>query len=314
VGAKKPFDVVHLLTQITIREPGEFWKIKESAFVWGPTGGVEVLPRSFVNDRGWRFQLLNFLRDRYFHFRVNRKNQLSAIRKASSVFAFSRADYDFLRDTRGGCAGLKLQVDAACSNPVRETKVRSLRAGEILRLIWAGQVAERKNLEVLINALARSPGLRNGVQLTVVGDGPQKTIMEDRCRTEELDKVKFLGAVSFEEVKENMNQAHMLVHTSYREAGTHIIPEALSCGLPVMCHAIAGMGVSVDKNNGWTIPLENDSKSTDGIGNILESILESPEVLGEKSAGAIAYSVKNTWQSMAEKFLDAYSEAMSRDR
>ncbi|WP_275564360.1 hypothetical protein [Bacteroides faecichinchillae] len=46
--ADNRIDVVHQLNMIGFREPGYLWKIEGIPFVWGPIGGMELMPLSFL--------------------------------------------------------------------------------------------------------------------------------------------------------------------------------------------------------------------------------------------------------------------------
>ena len=41
-------DVLHQLNMIGFREPGYLWEIKDIPFVWGPIGGMELMPIGYL--------------------------------------------------------------------------------------------------------------------------------------------------------------------------------------------------------------------------------------------------------------------------
>ena len=46
--AEHPIDIVHQLNMIGFREPGFLWKIADKPFVWGPVGGMELMPTGYL--------------------------------------------------------------------------------------------------------------------------------------------------------------------------------------------------------------------------------------------------------------------------
>jgi len=50
--ASHRIDLVHQLNFIGYREPGYLWKIKHIPYVWGPVGGMENMPLSYINGVG----------------------------------------------------------------------------------------------------------------------------------------------------------------------------------------------------------------------------------------------------------------------
>ena len=113
----KKFDVIHLLTQITVREPGSFWELSDCKFIWGPTGGSESLPISFRRSMGTLPRIVEEIRARYFKSRLQTKAVSSAIENSDFIFAFSRMDLENFAQIRGGSKNLQLMVDAACELP-----------------------------------------------------------------------------------------------------------------------------------------------------------------------------------------------------
>ena len=82
----KKFDVIHLLTQITVREPGSFWELSDCKFIWGPTGGSESLPISFRRSMGTLPRIVEEIRARYFKSRLQTKAVSSAIENSDFIF------------------------------------------------------------------------------------------------------------------------------------------------------------------------------------------------------------------------------------
>jgi len=76
---------------------------------------------------------------------------------------------------------------------------------------------------------------------TVLGDGPQRPILEQWCQNQNLgDAVRFLGRITNADVYRNMATADGLVSTSYGEPYGRNIAEAMSVGTVPICHRSGG--------------------------------------------------------------------------
>lgn len=106
-----------------------------------------------------------------------------------------------------------------------------------LRLVFVGRLVALKRVQVLIEAVAATPG----AVLEVLGDGPERDRLEDRAR--ELDvagRVMFAGSLSHDEVMDRLAHADALVMASTHEGLPHAVIESLACGTPVVATSAGG--------------------------------------------------------------------------
>ena len=130
---KSKFDCIHLLNQITYRQPGKFYKIG-TPFFWGPTGGSEMIPLSFIRSLPIHLRITESLRlfiTKILH--VTSRSIHDAAKHSSVIYAFSNSDHDFFSNY----ALTKKMVDAATS--IKNTKIRKLIPGRKLEILWAGR-------------------------------------------------------------------------------------------------------------------------------------------------------------------------------
>ena len=103
-----------------------------------------------------------------------------------------------------------------------------------------------------------------------------------------------------------MKSSDVLVHTSYREATSNVIPEALSFGVPVICHDISGMAIAINDECGIKVPLMSYEQSIFGFRNALRLLLQNPELVIGLRKGAVRRSSQLSWDSMAETIATDY--------
>ncbi len=112
-----------------------------------------------------------------------------------------------------------------------------------LHLVFVGRLAPVKGLRVLIEALVQAD--RDDVRLTIVGDGGERTTLEEMAKP--LGKrVHFTGFQSQEEVAQILSTAHAFVLPSFAEGVPVVLMEALAAKLPVIATRITGVPELVD--------------------------------------------------------------------
>lgn len=108
-----------------------------------------------------------------------------------------------------------------------------------LHLVFVGRLVALKRVEVLLEAVARTPQ----ATLDVLGDGPERAGLEGRARRLGLsDRVTFPGPLAHDQVMDRLAGADALAMASTHEGLPHAVIEALACGTPVIATAAGGTG------------------------------------------------------------------------
>lgn len=152
-------------------------------------------------------------------------------------------------------------------------------AGGAVRALFVGRLVEKKGLDDALRAVALLPPGGPGLELEVVGDGPE----EGACRrlAEELGlggRVRFLGARSHPEVLQRLGTADLLLAPSRSaandvEGAVNTVKEALAAGVPVVSTRHGGIPeVLHDGVHGRLVP-ERDPAALAGV---LAAFLRDP--------------------------------------
>jgi len=97
--AEHHIDVLHQLNMIGFREPGYLWKIAGIPFVWGPIGGMELVPTAYLKGAGWKTILKNRLKNMINSWQMHHQPRvLKAINRANMLVAATGGAYDVLHD------------------------------------------------------------------------------------------------------------------------------------------------------------------------------------------------------------------------
>jgi glycosyltransferase involved in cell wall biosynthesis len=149
------------------------------------------------------------------------------------------------------------------------------------------------------------------VILEILGDGPEAERWKDLAASLGLqERIHWHGMLPRDRALEVMSSSHVLAHTSVKEGTPHVVLEALSMGLPVICHDACGMGTAVTSACGIKVPLEEPGRSVEGFREAIDTLLVNPHLLQELSRGALARAAELTWDSKIQRIDRAYREAL----
>jgi glycosyltransferase involved in cell wall biosynthesis len=308
--ARQRFDLVHQLNITGFREPGYLWKLPNVPFVWGPVGGAANIPSPFLS--------LMSVRERWFYRLRNvtnamQKRMLSRCRKAanrgSHIWVVGDANRRLVEETWGQTAEPMLEVGGEVS---ALGKVRTFDGSRRLNVVWSGQHIGRKALPLLLYALAKVHAT-TPVKLTVLGDGPETPTWKSLA--EKLDVSPLLnwtGRVSREHAIREMSDADAFISTSVLEETSLVVLEALSLGLPVICHDACGMGVAVTDACGVKVPMRTPESSIAGFAQAIQKLSTAgAESFAKLSRGALDRARELSWDAKAAAMAQTYERVIS---
>lgn len=304
-----PFNLVHQLNFTGFREPGYLWQL-DCPFVWGPVTGSHTIPWGF-------FKQFSF-RDRMYYAARNIANRLQMLTKqrpraaahaSRHTWVLSESDRKMVCGLWGYSAENMLDTGTEILESV---KPRHYDSNRPLRVCWSGLHIGRKALPLFLNAIDRcqSP-LR--VELSVLGDGPETTEWQYLARSLKNKLcIRWLGRLKHSAAIEEMNRSDIFALSSLQEGATAVVMEALSLGLPVLCHDACGMGVAVTTQCGIKVPLIDPQTSIAGFAAALNRLLQYPEDVIRLSQGALLRAKELTWDSKVADILATYERVLTQ--
>lgn len=138
-------------------------------------------------------------------------------------------------------------------------------------VVYVGSLTPEKDVGLAVRALAQL----DGVQLLVVGDGPQRQGLATLAAKVVPGRVRFLGAV--DDPASVLAAADALVLPSRSEGMPGVLIEAGLCELPVVATAVGGVGeVVVDGETGRLVP----PGQVEDLARALHEVVSDPAGLG----------------------------------
>ncbi len=140
------------------------------------------------------------------------------------------------------------------------------------KLLFVGRLVPRKEVAVLIEALARLRVRGRDVELEIVGDGPEREkLLSLARRTGFAPSITFRGMLDEAGVAGTLRNADLLVVPSSSEGLPAVIMEAMASGLPVVASEIDGIPELVRHGEtGFLVPPRDPERLADAITRLLD--------------------------------------------
>lgn len=186
-----------------------------------------------------------------------------------------------------------------------------------LRLLSLGRLVERKGVSTVVEALARLGDQAPPVELLVAGGPPLGELDRDpevrrlQAQAEQLgvgDRVRFLGAVSHDDVPNLLRDIDVVACTPWYEPFGMVPLEAAACGLPVIASAVGGMlDTVVHERTGLLVPPRDPAAVADALLRLSDRRFRLRLGAGARVRAERRYG----WASVARQTAEAYAEVVS---
>jgi len=133
----------------------------------------------------------------------------------------------------------------AIDNPVEEAFFEVQRCEVPGRLLYVGVLNQRKNIHGLVDVAHRLAEAGAAFDFRIAGPPPAAPyaarLQADVARFGLSDRVRFIGSLSPEQVRDELAQAACLVLASFQETAPVVISEAMAAGVPVVSTDTCGV-------------------------------------------------------------------------
>ena len=176
--------------------------------------------------------------------------------------------------------------------------------------LYVGSLSPRKGVEQLLKTWALFEAKHgNGATFMLVGDGELRNELEEFCKERGLKGVRFVGTVDYEKVAEYYAAADVFIMPTLEDNWSLVVPEAMACGLPVLCSKYNGCWPELvhDGINGWVL----DPLKPDDILRVLELCIDNRKKL--KSMGEQSREIGSHFspENAAKSILEACTIALN---
>lgn len=172
-----------------------------------------------------------------------------------------------------------------------------------LKAVYVGNVTEMKGIYYLLEAMLRLSS--NDVNLTVIGNFDNNSRIFDKY----MKKIKFLGRVPHEKIKDILLNSDLFVFPSLGEGLSLAVLEAMACGLPCIVSENSGANDAIiDKVNGFVIKIQDIEEIKQKIRWFIRNREQIP-LMGKK-ASEIARNY--TWENYEKNIDKVFKEIFNK--
>ncbi len=185
------------------------------------------------------------------------------------------------------------------------------RIGEPKHAVFVGRLAPEKNLSVLLEAWKLVRSAQSNARLTIVGDGPEKGVLETQIDQLGLrGSVKLAGAIANPLPIER--DADLFILPSIEEGMSIALLEALALGMPVVVSDIPGNRSIVEPNQQGLL---TDPRNPQSLSEAILAIFENPSLaqsLGKEARERVieSYSI----DAVATSHLHFFEQVIDRHK
>lgn len=189
--------------------------------------------------------------------------------------------------------------------PPRLNSIASTQATGRMRLLFVGNLSQRKGISYLLDAVN---SLGDSVELTLIG----KMIGLCHPLKRALKTHRWIDSLPHQQILEEMSRHDVFVFPSLFEGFGLVILEAMSQGLPVITTPhTAGPDVITDGEDGFIVPI----RSAPAIAQKLELLARDRSLLSDMSQAAQRKAVRYSWETYRHHIvntINTYIEVSSR--
>jgi len=189
--------------------------------------------------------------------------------------------------------------------PATGSVARAVTESSRFRLLFVGNLLERKGVSDLLRAIATPALQARGIELTMAGGGPVETYRQLATELGISDRVTFTGWVSQDAARTLMVNADALILPAYDEGLPLVILEALASETPVICTPVGSIPEVLEHAKSALFVTPGDEAA---IADAIVTLMDQP-ALGRSlvANGAALYQRLFTMQAFARSISALYA-------
>lgn len=174
-------------------------------------------------------------------------------------------------------------------------------------IISIGRLAQEKNWETLLRAIALVYPQHRNTRLVLIGDGPDRHALESLAMELGVaERVTFTGQLPFEKIPAYMKAADLFSFASVTETQGLVTIEAMAAGLPVVAVDGSGTHDIVDHGKQGCL-VENDPRA---LASAIDEVLSDPQQMKKFSAAALKKAREFDINRLGRQMIRVYDQAI----
>lgn len=297
--AKYDIDLIHQLNMTGYREPGYLWKLN-MPMIWGPISGFGLINSSYFKIFPLKTRIKYFAKNIVNSLQAYMPRIQTAIQYPDILIAANSEAKTALQKFRK--SGVYLINDTGATNIQFLGDLEKKSKESKFKIAWVGKDVPRKALVLALKAMKEISSA--DIELHIIGVSEEEYA---KYRPLWSDHVINHGIKSHEQTVKLLSQSHMLLFTSLHEGTPHAVLEALSYGVPVVCHDSHGQGDLINESCGIKVALKNPENSVRQFVLAIKKISSDHRYQLKLATGALSHAKDITWEKDIDKVMEMYS-------
>lgn len=231
-----------------------FLPILSPKFIWGPMGGGESVPFSFISVLPFKQRVVQMFRYILNYSTIINPLILLPACKAKVILARTpntKAIMPFFVKKK-----TRVLLETAMEESVFQRK-KTLYESDIINMVICARFISIKNIPLVIKSL-KHISTSKPWQLTLLGSGPDRKLILETIKKEGCEnRVNIIPTLPREKALDLIAKSDIFIFPSLKEGGTWALMEAMAMGLPVICLNWTGMAVETTPETAIQIAVSN---------------------------------------------------------
>lgn len=179
----------------------------------------------------------------------------------------------------------------------------------ILHLTSISNLISEKGVDDIVKAFSHLDD-RSNIELTIIGDGPERQNLRLLCESLNLSKeIRFIGKVPPTLIASYLTRTDIFIAPSYSEGRPNTVLEAMAAGIPVIGTNIDGIKELIQHAvSGLLFP----PGDTEQLARHITHLRNSAELRKRYGEAGRKFIINNglTWEKAAKRYVDIYEEVV----
>jgi len=278
-------------------------------FIWGPVGGGENTPKTFIKSFSYYGIIYELLRGiaRWF----GEKDVFVGLcaRKANLILTSTEATAERIKKL--GARNIQIYSQIGLNkDEINELQHLSYHGSPPFRVVSIGRLLHWKGFHLSLKGFARFYEKFPDSEYWFIGNGPEEQNLKKlSCKLGISKSVYFLDNRPRHEVLKKLEECNILLHPSLHDSAGLVCLEAMAAGKPVICLDTGGPALQVTDETGFKIPALNPEQAVKDLSEAMIKLAQNNELrLCMSEAGRKRVAEYFDWDKKGEFINSIYQE------
>ena len=301
--------VYHLLTYGNALWPASRFGQRQR-FVWGPTGGVDTIPKDYTRHYGWKWRVIEAVRRSVVAMLPLNRGFQRRCADADLILCKSYSMREAIAERYRDKAILMTDVAVEASHP---TEYERKRKGNdpIVRLLMVGRLDAWRGFDLAVEAMAVAVKQKPCLRLDILGKGSDRERIDNLVQRHGLEEhVTLHGNVPMATYYQMMADSDVVLNPALKEGAVTTAFDAMAFGRPLIAIDTGGYTRYFCDDYAVLIARDDRQRVIDNLAAAMVRLSDSDirTAMGQKAQEA----AKNyTWEKKGEEICKAIMSVMS---